>query len=139
MSETRDKIEAFRNGGRPLDLWDLIRIRVVVNQLDSLAVIARALIHEFGAEVVRLRNYYSRPRNDQDLYRAIHLTVRVAEGFLEIQVMTAAREVVCEIDHAVAFKRCLDALSRSHLNWLRRLSLAASVHDAIGRPPDEAV
>ena len=111
----------------------MIRLRVVAPSLTQTKMIAgHPRFREFNGETVRFRNYYRCPRADGDLYRAIHITVQVADRFVEMQLLTDAREVVCELDHAIAFKHRLGPLSPSHWCWLKRISLAANIDDALG-------
>jgi ppGpp synthetase/RelA/SpoT-type nucleotidyltranferase len=130
MQSVRNKIGAFKSRAQTLDLWDTIRVRLVANDLAGVQRIATELRVAYGRDIKRFRNFYVHPRNDKDLYRAIHLIVLDGKDFVEIQVMTASREIVCELDHAVVFKWCLDPIDEAHVQWLRKLSLAANVRDA---------
>ena len=127
---TQQKVAAFRCGVQSLDLWDLIRVRVVAKTVIDAVAVAGALRGEYAGDIVRFRNYYARPRSENDLYRAIHVTVRERSRFVEVQLMTPSREAVCEVDHSVVFKGSLRPLSKLHFAWLRRLSLASNVRDA---------
>jgi ppGpp synthetase/RelA/SpoT-type nucleotidyltranferase len=128
--QTQQKIAAFKRGVQSLDLWDLIRVRVVAKSLVDVAPLAMVLRTAYGDDVLRLRNYYAEPRTEYDLYRAVHIIAREGMRFVEIQIMTSSREAVCEIDHSIAFKRSLPALGDLHFCWIRRMSLAANVRDA---------
>jgi hypothetical protein len=130
------KIAAYESRMHSLDLWDLIRVRVVTKSVIDAIGIATAVRAEYDGDIVRFRNYYARPRTETDLYRAIHLTVREHSRVVEVQIMTGFREVVCEVDHSVAFKQSLRPLSKLHVAWLRRLSLASNVRDAAGLERD---
>jgi hypothetical protein len=125
-----DKVEAFKRCAHTLDLWDTARIRLVAYDLAGVKTIVNQIRFSYGTDIKRFRNFYVHPRNNKDLYRAIHLIVRHGPDFVEIQVMTASREIVCEVDHSVVFKRCLDPFDDVHVLWLRQLSLAANVLDA---------
>jgi hypothetical protein len=123
------KVAAVRVAGEPLDLWDLCRLRIVPETLHGVSAIAAILKQECEREVLRIRNYYTNPRSSNSLYRAVHLILSGGGGFVEIQIMTVSREVVCQLDHAVAFKRSLAPLDGEHTSWLERMSLAANLHD----------
>ena len=120
-------IRACRSGVP--DLWDAVRFRIVAPDLGGLLVICRSLLEKF--DVDRVRNYYTRPRQGvDDPYRAIHFEIRSAQVlFVEVQVMTALRDAVGVIDHALVHKRAAPFLNVEHRRWLLELSYAANVLD----------
>jgi hypothetical protein len=72
-----------------------------------------------------------------DLYRAIHLVVAVVDRVMKIQIMSARREVVCECDHSIVFKKTVPPVTPFHVEWLRQLSRAANLGDALSDIQDD--
>jgi hypothetical protein len=130
------KIAAVERG-QTLDLWDALRLRIVAASIDDVGKIAALLTREFGTAVWRCRNYYTHPRSGADLYRAIHLVVAVVDRVMEIQIMSARREVVCECDHSIVFKKTVPPVTPFHVEWLRQLSRAANLGDALSDIQDD--
>jgi hypothetical protein len=63
--------------------------------------------NEFGACILRARNYFVRPRRkpENSLYAAIHFELQDEYGtFMEIQFMTVRRNAICLIDHSLTPK-----------------------------------
>jgi hypothetical protein len=59
---------------------------------------------------------------------------------VEVQIMTTSREIVCQMDHSILFKKSVAAMDSAHLEWLRQISLAANVRDLTnGYWPQRAV
>lgn len=127
-----EKIAPFESNGAELDLWDVVRFRIVTPNLQGLFTVCSQLLAEFDAEVVRCRNYYLHPREgNDDPYRAVHFELRDEEdGFVEIQVMTALREAVGIVDHSLVRKRSTAFIDVQHKRWLMDLSHAANMIDA---------
>lgn len=128
----RRKIAAREDGGGGLDLWDNVRLRMTVPDLDGVLTLGRGLVRTFGRRIVRVRNYYVEPRKGpDDPYRAIHFEVRGDDGqCVEMQVMTARREAIGVIDHALVCRRDVPFLDAGHERWLRELSQTANIMDA---------
>jgi ppGpp synthetase/RelA/SpoT-type nucleotidyltranferase len=126
------KIAPFESSGAELDLWDVVRFRIVTPDLHGLFAVCAQLLGELDPEVVRRRNYYLRPREgDGDPYRAVHFELRDEEGwFVEVQVMTALREAVGIIDHSLVRKRSTLFIDAQHEQWLKDLSHTANMIDA---------
>jgi hypothetical protein len=121
------KIAPFESSGGELDLWDVVRFRIVTPDLRGLFAVCSQLLGEFDPEVVRCRNYYLRPRDD-DEYRAVHFELRDEEGwFVEVQVMTALREAVGMVDHSLVRRRSMPFIDGRHEQWLKDLSRAANM------------
>jgi Region found in RelA / SpoT proteins len=124
------KIAPFKSNGVELDLWDVVRFRIVTPDLHGLFAVCSQLLGEFDPEVVRCRNYYLRPRDD-DEYRAVHFELRDEEdGFVEVQVMTALREAVGMVDHSLVRQRAMPFIDGQHQQWLKDLSRAANTIDS---------
>jgi hypothetical protein len=128
------KIRDFSSGCAALDLWDLVRFRLVVTSIDSVERVSQLLWSSFGADLLRCRNYYVRPGEGWgDPYRAIHFELKVGTRSpaecVEIQVLTARRDAVGLIDHGIHSKssRYRDG---KHECWLRSLSWTANIMDA---------
>jgi ppGpp synthetase/RelA/SpoT-type nucleotidyltranferase len=127
------KICAFRMNHANLDLWDVVRFRIVTADLHSMVEVCQHLLRKFKKTVVRCRNYYSRPRNGaDDPYRAIHFELQTDDGwFVEIQVMTAMRESIGIIDHFLVHEKAAPYISDMHERWLLELSQAANSVDCL--------
>jgi hypothetical protein len=125
------RIRSFEEGKEPLDLWDLVRFRIVTPDLDALEKAAQDIQRYFGSKITRCRNYYTRPRKGPaDPYRAVHFEVDLGGGwFGEIQLLTARREAVGLVDYAYLHRCTLAPLSKGHADWLRDLSYAANICD----------
>lgn len=114
------------------DLWDLVRFRVVCPHVTHVADLVNQLLRYFGDSIVRCRNYCSDARNGiRDPYRNIHVEVQYdGEEFAEIQLGTANREAIGQIDHSMVLKRSVRPVSLSHHRWLREISWIANIVDA---------
>jgi hypothetical protein len=125
----RARIAAYAAGVASLDLWDSIRCRITVPSLPQALDLCQVLTG--WADVVRLRNYYRRPRlGPDDPYRAVHACIRTSRGsFYELQVMTVWRDAVCEIDHPLVHKKSLTFESAEHRSWLGEASWTANILD----------
>jgi ppGpp synthetase/RelA/SpoT-type nucleotidyltranferase len=115
-----------------LDLWDNVRLRMIAPDLHGVVLLSSGLLRKFGGRVVRVRNYYVRPRQGRnDPYRAVHFEVRGDDGqFVEMQVMTALREALGVIDHILVHRRAVPFLNHRHEQWLMELSQTANIIDA---------
>jgi Region found in RelA / SpoT proteins len=125
-------LQRARFAGLPPDLWDLVRFRVVCPHVNHLSELVNQILRYFGSCIVRCRNYYSDPRNGiLDPYRNIHLEVQYdAEEFAEIQLGTANREAIGQIDHSMVRKRSVRPKNVFHSRWLREISWIANILDA---------
>jgi hypothetical protein len=122
-------------GRRRLDLWDLVRFRLVGANIQTVCTLSAAIWDMFGTRVVRCRNYYAQPRGDwNDPYRAVHFEIKVGgayePAFVELQVLTHTRESVGLMDHGLVHKRTVSYWGAQHEAWLRRISYAANILDA---------
>jgi hypothetical protein len=126
------KIVNYECGCAPLDLCDIARLRLVVPDLPALLLAASSCRTEFASLMVRFRNYYARPRGGpDDPYRGFHILFRPdGNRFVELQLLSAARDAIGMIDHAFILKRRMPFQSREHELWLRQLSCAANLVDA---------
>ena len=131
------KIHEYRTGLGELDLWDLVRFRLVVPDIHAACELSAAVQESFGNRVVRRRNYYTRPRNGwDDPYRAIHFELsldfdnRSDCDFVEVQILTLAREAVGLLDHTIMHERSIGCRRSCYWEWLRHLSYAANIRDA---------
>ncbi len=118
---------------RLTDLWDLVRFRLVTDDLDDLLSLAIQFWELFLDDVVRCRNYYYRPRNgfSADAYRAIHFELKDRESNLaEIQMMTSNREAVSLLDHWHIFKGSGSFVDAAHEEWIKLMSYSANVVDS---------
>jgi Region found in RelA / SpoT proteins len=113
------------------DLWDVVRYRIVCDDINQLVSATRQLLTYFGDQVVRCRNYYVHPRNGtDDAYRAIHLELQYeSEELVEIQLLTSNREAVGQIDHSMVLKKRVPPLGFWHVIWVRHLSWVANIMD----------
>jgi hypothetical protein len=122
-------------GRRELDLWDLVRFRLVASDIRTVCTLSAAIWDMFGTRVVRCRNYYAQPRGDwSDPYRAVHFEIKVGgvyePAFVELQVLTHTRESVGLMDHGLVHKRTVSYWGVRHEAWLRGISYAANILDA---------
>jgi hypothetical protein len=116
-----------------LDIWDLVRYRIVVKDMDALLVIGIHFWEYYFDDIIRCRNYYYRPKNGNpsDPYRAIHFQLRDKyRGMVEVQVITRRREVGSFFDHALIFKNYLSFLNYEHEEWLKDFLKKINVLDA---------
>lgn len=128
------KVGALHEGGmRNLqDLWDVVRFRIVTPDLISARSVALRLWYSFMDSVVRCRNYYYRPKNENvgDPYRAIHFEVAMQrQRLVEVQVMTEARELVCFLDYAPQFKKAVPFANWRQRRWLSHFSQKTNIYD----------
>ena len=100
--------------------------------LCALATVTSRLLGDMKGRIVRCRNYYRIPRRGpSDPYRAIHLELQSDDDeFVELQLTTARREAVGQVDHAIVHKKRIPFACRSHARWLRDLSWSANILDA---------
>ena len=122
-------------GRRGLDLWDLVRFRLVASDIQTVSTLSAGIWDMFGTRVVRCRNYYAQPRGDwSDPYRAVHFEIKVGgvyePAFIELQVLTHTRESVGLMDHSLVHKRTVPYWGAQHEAWLRGISYAANILDA---------
>jgi hypothetical protein len=125
----------YAAGRRGLDLWDLVRYRLVAADIQTVRRLSAATWDMFGTRVVRCRNYYAQPRGDwSDPYRAVHFEIKVGgayePAFVELQVLTHTRESVGLMDHGLVHKRTVSYWGAQHEAWLRGISCAANILDA---------
>jgi hypothetical protein len=125
----------YAAGRRGLDLWDLVRFRLVAADIQTVRRLSAATWDMFGTRVVRCRNYYVQPRGDwSDPYRAVHFEIKVGgayePAFVELQVLTHTRESVGLMDHSLVHKRTVSYWGAQHEAWLRGISYAANILDA---------
>ena len=115
-----------------MDLWDVVRFRIVVLSVDNVLKIGIAVWEVFFVQVLRCRNFYYRPRgNSRDPYRAVHFILLTDERrVIELQIMSERRDAISLIDHRFVFKGTLQFLNEKHEAWLNDLSLAANLLDA---------
>jgi ppGpp synthetase/RelA/SpoT-type nucleotidyltranferase len=120
------------------DTWDVVRFRIVTENVPVLRDIAMALWQYFIDDIVRSRNYYLQPLADsgREAYRAIHFELEIErQRWVEVQVMTEARDLTGHLDHAMLFKRLLLPLSAEHENWLRQFVYKVNIFDNLTVPP----
>ena len=116
-----------------MDLWDIVRFRVVVPDLGYLMQLSLSVWERYFDQVLRCRNYYFRARNGDasDPYRAIHFELANDWGHvIELQLMTKRREAVSLLDHAALFKGTLRSFGEEAEKWLREFSAKGNVLDA---------
>jgi hypothetical protein len=116
-----------------IDLWDIVRFRIVVPDLNSLLLLSVRFWEKFFDQVLRCRNYYFRPRNGHagDPYRAVHFELANNRNhMIEVQLMTKLREAVALLDHAALFKGTLQSFTANDERWLREFSMKANILDA---------
>ena len=114
------------------DTWDVVRFRVVTRDLSLLRDVGIDLWQGYLDEIVRCRNYYLQPKGDSilDSYRALHFEIEIIpQRWIELQVLTEARDIVGYLDYSVSFKMLLPPLGNGHLRWLQDFSLKANVFD----------
>ncbi len=115
-----------------LDLWDIVRFRIVVPSVQALLRLSIRMWETYFDEVLRCRNYYFRPRNDDpdDPYRAIHFELANESGhMIEVQVMSKRREAVSLLDHAAIFKKAFKGFTAADRHWLVCFSKKANILD----------
>ena len=86
MMESKDGNAIQR---RVLDLWDLVRYRIVAEDLQILLRIGVGIWQDRFEDVIRCRNYYYHPRggDPSDAYRAIHFELQDSqEDIIEVHL-----------------------------------------------------
>jgi hypothetical protein len=114
------------------DTWDVVRFRVVTRDLSLLRDVGIDIWQAYLDEIVRCRNYYLQPKGDSNLdsYRALHFEIEIVpQRWIELQVLTEARDLVGYLDYSVSFKMLLPPVSDGHLRWLQDFSLKANIFD----------
>lgn len=127
------KIRAYLDGTADLDLWDVVRSRICALGPAELLACIRMFHNEFGARILRARNYFVQPRRTpaNSSYLAIHFEVQDEyDTFMEIQFMTARRNAICLIDHSLVRKSMIPFRSWQEELWLQEMSLTANILDA---------
>ncbi len=130
----KEKVKLFCNnenhGLVSPELWDVIRFRISVANIQQLLSISTKFWEIFFEKIIRCRNfYYSPKRRGFDPYRAIHFVIYDDKfNFIEIQIMTRVRETVCFIDHPF-IRGELDFFNQGHKDWLNRLSIKANIFE----------
>ena len=139
---TNDKIGASSLSRAVGDLWDLVRLRIVVPSSKELILVALRLWELHLDDIIKARNYYLYPRASTEWsthpYRAIHLQLPILNRMIEVQIMTEAFEAICYLDHAVLFKRRIPPLDARHRDWLQRIRASGIVLDARRDRPTNA-
>jgi hypothetical protein len=135
QASVQRSILEYAAGRRGLDLWDLVRFRLVAADIQTVCRLGAAIWEVFGTRVVRCRNYYAQPRGAwSDPYRAVHFEIMAGgayePAFVELQVLTHTRESVGLMDHSLVHKRKLSFWGAQHEEWLRGISYAANILDA---------
>ena len=77
-----------------LDLWDTVRFRIVVNDVESLSTLSGSFQTTFAPAIIRCKNYYQTQRTGYfDPYRDIPFEL---EGggydYAEVQMITPVRD-----------------------------------------------
>ena len=129
------RVREYATGIGVLDLWDLSRCRVVVEDVRAVFRTSDAIAEAFKSGVVRYRDFYRSPRGGwQDPYRAVHMELRLgneeAGESVEVQVLTMARDAIGMLDHTIMHCRTVEPSTARHEAWLRGLSYAANILDA---------
>jgi ppGpp synthetase/RelA/SpoT-type nucleotidyltranferase len=128
------KIYEYWRGRAELDLWDLVRFRIVAVNIHGVWCLGVAMRELFGERVVRARNFYTRPKGPDDPYRAVHFEIDLGTqgepAYVEVQILTLNRDAVGLIDHGVIYKHAVACHEALDEEWLRSLSYAANIVDA---------
>lgn len=90
--------KAQRHGIDPLELPDLLGLRVVCADVDECYEILAAVHTLWEPDLSRLRDYINRPKSNG--YQSLHTTVTTPSGRLEVQVRT--REMHAAAEHGSA-------------------------------------
>jgi len=120
------------NGNSVRDLWDIVRFRIVSEDLYSLLKTTFIFWDEFYEKIIKCYNYYSYPKNGNSLnhYRAIHFEVEISPGrIIEIQIVTKTANFIYYMDHSLIFKRAIPFMSEPHENWFRNLLLKSVLYE----------
>jgi len=130
-SAIQTKPDEPREPGDLVDLWDVVRFRIVVPDLKMLIKVSLALWNSFLERVVKCRNYYSRSKMlaAPHPYNAIHFQLPVEDRMAEVQIMSRHQETIAFLDHAISFKKSIIPMSEEHSTWLERIRLGALLVD----------
>jgi hypothetical protein len=135
LGERKEGSRARRN---LRDTWDVVRFRIVCESALILREIGMAIWQYFIDEIVRCRNYYLQPLDDLDrqAYRAIHFELEIEkQRWVEVQLLTEARDLSGHLDYALLFKHLLQAPTKEHEDWLRQFGYKANLFDNLTVPP----
>lgn len=127
------KIQEYRHGRSELDLWDVVRFRIVVLNIQDVCRLGAEVLGLFRDAVVRLRNYYTRPKGPGNAYRAVHLEIDFGQEepeCVEVQFLTLARDAIGLIDHDSIYKHITGCYEMIDEQWVREMSYAANIADA---------
>lgn len=115
-----------------LQIWDLIRYRIVTKNLSGLRNLSNLIWREEFDNVIRCRNYYYHPKigDHSEPYRAIHFQIGLENlGSFELQVMSSNREVTSIFDQEFTFKNDTPFIDEGHLIWLNNFQLSSNIYD----------
>jgi GTP pyrophosphokinase len=86
--------KAQRHAVDPLELPDLLGLRVVCTDIDACYTALAAVHTLWEPDLSRLRDYINRPKSNG--YQSLHTTVNTSGGRLEVQVRTNAMHAAAE-------------------------------------------
>ncbi len=119
-----------------LDLWDIVRFRIVVNDVIELKNICLHFWGKFTNEIIRCRNYYFQPKHENHLhiYKAIHFQILIDnDKMIEIEFMTRVDSVfsLLEKEEGVSLEVMELALKRKEARDSKNWELADQLRDEI--------
>ncbi|MCE9537666.1 MAG: hypothetical protein K8R85_00385 [Bacteroidetes bacterium] len=135
-SSIDDKLFIIKDGDavqrNVLDLWDLVRFRLIAPDLNTLLKVGHSCWEIFFDKVLRCRNYYYRPKGGfyYDPYRAIHFQIEIVpKRMVELQLQTHVRESICWLDYLI-FKKNHKKLDKDIGDWIKLQSIKANIFEA---------
>lgn len=114
-------------------LTDIAGIRVICNYKDDVYTIARLLVKQDDIELIREKDYISKPKLSG--YRSLHLVVLVPVFLsdakkrvpVEIQIRTIAMDTWATLEHELKYKRKEQLSEKDQLQLLRCAEAMAEV------------
>ena len=116
------------------DTRDVVRFRVVCDDICSLFFAALKFFHSFTNKILYSHNYYfhSNTNGSGRPYRGIHIQVLLHSIYpIEIQFITKARDIAGAFDYPFLFKERISFINKQHERWLTEFRLKANIYDAI--------
>lgn len=120
------------NGYNLLDIWDVVRFRIVSEDLHVLLKVGISLWEEYTDKIIKCRNYYFIPKrsNPNYHYRGVHFELEILPNkIIEIQLITKYRDIVSHLDHSIKFKREINFFNDDHEVWLDNLLKLTNIYE----------
>ena len=128
--EIRD-VDGNDDPERIIDVWDVIRWRIVVPDYQTLRYICLRFWETYFEHIGYCRNFYFRPRvgSSNPPYRGIHFILCPhRDRLFEVQIQTEARDMMCFLDHSILFKKLFN-IGPDLTKWLFEQSWKVNIYE----------